>query len=119
MQRKFATHNYEKSNFILQSLRAVKDPEEIEHIQTACEITEKGFRRVLGFVRPGIWEYEIEAEYVHEFLRNRSKGFAYTPIIASGANANVLHYIENNQQCKAGDLLLMDVALSMATTLLI
>ena len=107
---KFATHNYEKSNFILQSLRAVKDPEEIEHIQTACEITEKGFRRVLGFVKPGIWEYEIEAEYVHEFLRNRSKGFAYTPIIASGANANVLHYIENNQQCKAGDLLLMDVA---------
>ena len=107
---KFATHNYEKSNFILQSLRAVKDPEEIEHIQTACEISEKGFRRVLGFVKPGIWEYEIEAEYVHEFLRNRSKGFAYTPIIASGANANVLHYIENNQQCKAGDLLLMDVA---------
>ena len=107
---KFATHNYEKSNFILQSLRAVKDPEEIEHIQTACEITEKGFRRVLGFVKPGVWEYEIEAEYVHEFLRNRSKGFAYTPIIASGANANVLHYIENNQQCKAGDLLLMDVA---------
>ena len=107
---KFATQNYEKSNLILQGLRAVKDPEEIEHIQTACEITEKGFRRVLGFVKPGVWEYEIEAEYAHEFLRNRSKGFAYTPIIASGANANVLHYIENNQQCKAGDLLLMDVA---------
>jgi len=95
---------------ILQGLRAVKDPEEIEHIQTACDITESGFRRVLGFVKPGVWEYEIEAEYAHEFLRNRSKGFAYTPIIASGANANVLHYIENNQQCRDGDLLLMDVA---------
>jgi Xaa-Pro aminopeptidase len=64
----------------------------------------------LGFVKPGVWEYEIEAEYAHEFLRNRSKGFAYTPIIASGANANVLHYTENNKQCQAGDLLLMDVA---------
>ena len=107
---KFPTHNYEKSNLILQGLRAVKDPEEIEHIQTACDITESGFRRVLGFVKPGVWEYEIEAEYAHEFLRNRSKGFAYTPIIASGANANVLHYVENNQQCRDGDLLLMDVA---------
>jgi Xaa-Pro aminopeptidase len=107
---KFPIHNYEKSNLILQGLRAVKDPEEIEHIQTACDITENGFRRVLGFVKPGVWEYEIEAEYAHEFLRNRSKGFAYTPIIASGANANVLHYIENNQQCQDGDMLLMDVA---------
>ncbi len=103
-------HSYNKSNFILQGLRAVKSPEEIGHIQTACSITEKGFRRVLGFVKPGVWEYEIEAEYAHTFLSNRSKGFAYTPIIASGANANVLHYIENNQECKAGDLLLMDVA---------
>ena len=107
---KFPKHNYEKSNFILQGLRSVKDPEEIEHIQTACDITESGFRRVLGFVKPGVWEYEIEAEYAHEFLRNRSKGFAYSPIIASGVNANVLHYIENNQQCRDGDLLLMDVA---------
>ena len=107
---KFPTHNYEKSNLILQALRAVKDPEEIEHIQTACNITENGFRRVLAFVKPGVWEYEIEAEFAHEFLRNRSKGFAYTPIIASGANANVLHYIENNKQCQSGDLLLMDVA---------
>ena len=109
-KRKYPTHNYEKSNLILQGLRAVKDPEEIEHIQTACHITEKGFRRVLGFVKPGVWAYEIEAEYAHEFLRNRSKGFAYTPIIASGPNANVLHYIANNQQCQAGELLLMDVA---------
>jgi Xaa-Pro aminopeptidase len=68
----------------------------------------------LGFIKPGVWEYEIEAELLHEFIRNRSKGFAYTPIIASGANANVLHYVENNQQCKAGDLILMDVAAEYA-----
>ena len=74
----------------------------------------KGFRRILSFVKPGVWEHEIEAEFAHEFLRNRSKGFAYTPIIASGANANVLHYIENNQQCQAGDLILMDVAAEYA-----
>ena len=66
-------------------------------MQTACNITEKGFRRILNFVKPDVWEYEIEAELMHEFVRNRSKGFAYTPIIASGNNANVLHYVENNQ----------------------
>ena len=113
-QKEFPNHQYEKSNFILQALRSVKDPEEIARIQQACNITEKGFRRVLDFVSPGVWEYEIEAEYAHEFLRNRSKGFAYTPIIASGANANVLHYIQNNQQCQAGELLLMDVAAEYA-----
>ena len=113
-QKEFPNHQYEKSNFILQALRSVKDPEEIARIQQACNITEKGFRRVLDFVHPGVWEYEIEAEYAHEFLRNRSKGFAYTPIIASGANANVLHYIQNNQQCQAGELLLMDVAAEYA-----
>lgn len=113
-QKEFPNHPYEKSNFILQALRAVKDPEEIARIQHACNITEKGFRRILDFVKPGVWEYEIEAEYAHEFLRNRSKGFAYTPIIASGANANVLHYIQNNQQCQAGELLLMDVAAEYA-----
>lgn len=100
---------YEKSNRILQELRGVKDLEEIAHIQHACNITEKGFRRILGFVKPGVWEYEIEAEFAHEFLRNRSKGFAYAPIIASGANSNVLHYIENCRECKEGDMLLLDV----------
>ncbi len=65
-------------------------------------------------MKPGIWEYELEAEYLHEFIRNRSKGFAYTPIIASGNNANVLHYIENNNQCKDGDLILMDVGAEYA-----
>jgi Xaa-Pro aminopeptidase len=74
---------------------------------TTSTITEKGFRRVLSS-KPNVMEYEIEAEFIHEFMRNRSKGFAYTPIIGSGNNANVLHYIENNQQCKSGDLILID-----------
>ncbi|AIY12740.1 aminopeptidase P N-terminal domain-containing protein [Cellulophaga baltica] len=110
----FPAHQYAKSNPILQEIRGVKEPEELTLMQTACNITEKGFRRLLGFVQPDVWEYEIEAELLHEFIRNRSKGFAYTPIIASGNNANVLHYIENNQQCKSGDLILMDVAAEYA-----
>lgn len=111
---KYPAHSVAKSNPILQRLRSVKEPAEIDLMQKACNITEKGFRRVLEFVKPDVWEYEIEAEFIHEFLRNRSKGFAYTPIIASGNNANVLHYIENNQQCKAGDLILFDVAAEYA-----
>ena len=98
----------------MQRIRSVKESEEIDLIQQACDITEKGFRRLLSFVKPNVTEYEIEAELAHEFIRNRSKGFAYTPIIASGNNANVLHYIENNQQCKAGDLILLDVAAEYA-----
>lgn len=113
-KRKFPAHNVAKSNPILQQIRGVKEPEEIDLMQKACNITEKGFRRVLEFVKPNVWEYEIEAELLHEFVRNRSKGFAYTPIIASGNNANVLHYIENNQQCKDGELILMDVAAEYA-----
>ncbi|WP_298474867.1 aminopeptidase P family protein [uncultured Maribacter sp.] len=113
-KEQFPAHQYAKSNPILQEIRGVKEPEEITLMQTACNITEKGFRRLLGFVKPGVWEYEIEAELLHEFIRNRSKGFAYTPIIASGNNANVLHYIENNQQCQDGDLILMDVAAEYA-----
>ena len=111
---KFPAHSWAKSNPILQRLRSVKNPIEIELMQQACDITEKGFRRLLHFVKPGVMEYEIEAELMHEFLRNRSKGFAYTPIIASGNNANVLHYIENNQQCKDLDLILMDVGAEYA-----
>jgi Xaa-Pro aminopeptidase len=110
----YPAHKVEKSNPILQRLRSIKESEEIDFIQKACDITEKGFRRVLSFVKPNVMEYEIEAEFAHEFLRNRSKGFAYTPIIASGNNANVLHYIENNQQCKAGDLILLDVGAEYA-----
>ncbi|WP_103866608.1 aminopeptidase P family protein [Aquimarina sp. I32.4] len=111
---KYPAHTVAKSNPILQRLRSVKDSIEIDLMQTACDITEKGFRRLLGFVKSGVWEYNIEAELLHEFINNRSKGFAYTPIIASGNNANVLHYIENNQQCKDGDLILMDVAAEYA-----
>ncbi|KVV13254.1 aminopeptidase P family protein [Flavobacterium sp. TMP13] len=110
----YPAHQVAKSNPILQRLRSVKESEEIDLIQHACNITEKGFRRLLSFVEPNVTEYEIEAELIHEFVRNRSKGFAYTPIIASGNNANVLHYIENNQQCKAGDLILLDVAAEYA-----
>ena len=111
---KYPAHKVEKSNPILQRLRSVKDNIEIDLIQKACDITEKGFRRILKFVEPGVWEFEIEAEFMHEFLRNRSRKFAYTPIIASGNNANVLHYIENNQQCQAGELILMDVGAEYA-----
>ncbi|WP_435314708.1 aminopeptidase P family protein [Cellulophaga fucicola] len=110
----YPAHQWAKSFTIMQNIRGVKEPEELALMQEACNITEKGFRRLLGFVKPGVWEYEIEAELLHEFVRNRSKGFAYTPIIASGANANVLHYIENNQQCKDGDVILMDVAAEYA-----
>lgn len=110
----FPAHKWEKSNQILQEIRGTKEPEEIAIIQTACDITEKGFRRILPFVKPGIMEYEIEAEYMHEFLRNRSNGFAYTPIIASGYSACVLHYIDNNKECKDGDMLLMDVGADYA-----
>lgn len=107
---KFPLHKYERSAPIMHKLRAIKSAKEIELIQQACNITEKGFRRLLGFVKPGVMEYEIEAELVHEFIRNRSKGFAYGPIIASGFNACVLHYVDNNKECKAGDVILLDVA---------
>ena len=110
----FPAHNSAKSFPILESIRGVKEQTELDLMQAACNITEKGFRRILGFVKPGLMEFEIEAEFMHEFLRNRSKGFAYTPIIGSGYNACVLHYIENNQQCKAGDMLLMDVGAEYA-----
>ena len=113
-KKDFPAHQWAKSNPILQQVRGVKEPEELELLQKACDITEKGFRRILKFTEPGVWEHELEAEYLHEFIRNRSKGFAYTPIIASGENANVLHYIENNQQCKDGDLILMDVGAEYA-----
>ena len=99
---------------ILSDLRMQKEPEELQALQVACDITEKGFRRVLNFTKPGVTEYEIEAEFIHEFTRNRSEGFAYTPIIASGANACVLHYIDNALPCKDGDMLLLDVGASYA-----
>lgn len=114
LKDKYPAHSVAKSNPILQRLRSVKDQIEIDLMQQACDITEKAFRRILKFTKPGVWEYNLEAEFMHEFLNNRSKGFAYTPIIASGNNANVLHYIENNQQCKAGDLILIDAGAEYA-----
>ena len=104
----FPTHNILRSATIMQQIRSVKDPIEIEIMQQACDITEKGFRRILDFIKVGKMEYEIEAELIHEFLCNRSKGFAYTPIIASGSSACVLHYIENNKSCNDGEVILMD-----------
>ncbi|MHB8258630.1 MAG: aminopeptidase P N-terminal domain-containing protein [Bacteroidia bacterium] len=110
----YPIHLYERSAPLMHTLRAIKQQTEIELIQQACNITEKGFRRLLGFVKPNVWEYEIEAELIHEFTRHRSNGFAYTPIIASGANSCVLHYIDNSLQCKDGDILLLDVAAEYA-----
>jgi Xaa-Pro aminopeptidase len=109
-QKKYPLHTYQRSAPILHELRPIKSKTETELIQQACNITEKGLRRLLSFVKPGVWEYEIEAELAHEFIRNRSRGFAYGPIIASGASACVLHYVDNNKQCKAGDVILLDVA---------
>jgi Xaa-Pro aminopeptidase len=111
---KYPAHSVAKSSPIMHRLRSVKDPIELDLMQRACNITEKGFRRILDFVKPGVWEYEIEAELIHEFVRNRSKGFAYSPIIASGNSANVLHYMENNKECKSGDLILLDIAAEYA-----
>ena len=108
LQAKYPVYNYERSAPIMHKIRSVKHQIELDLMQKACDITEKAFRRILQFMKPGVWEYEIEAEVMHEFLRNRSKGFAYTPIIASGRNACVLHYIENNQQCEDGDVILFD-----------
>ena len=108
LKSNYPLHTYERSAPMMHALRAIKSPLEIASMQTACNITEKAFRRVLGFVKPGVWEDEIEAEIIHEFSRNRASGHAYNPIIASGPSACVLHYVENNRQCKAGDVILMD-----------
>jgi Xaa-Pro aminopeptidase len=110
----YPAHQVFKAAPLLHKIRSVKENLEIDLMQQACNITESGFRRLLAFIKPGVWEYEIEAELAHEFLRNRSKGFAYTPIVASGKNACVLHYIENNQQCKDGDVILLDVGAEYA-----
>ncbi|MBM3429377.1 MAG: M24 family metallopeptidase [Bacteroidetes bacterium] len=110
----YPAHQVFKAAPLLHKIRSVKENLEIDLMQQACNITKSGFRRLLAFIKPGVWEYEIEAELAHEFLRNRSKGFAYTPIVASGKNACVLHYIENNQQCKDGDVILLDVGAEYA-----
>ena len=111
---KYHLHKYERCAPIMQKIRSVKSNQEVDLIQKACDITERGFRRVLSFIKPGVWEYEIEAELIHEFIRSRSRGFAYGPIIASGKNACVLHYVENNRRCNDGDVILLDVAAEYA-----
>ena len=114
IQRRYSSYKIKRSYPILSDLRMIKDKTEINLIQMACDITEKGFRRILRYVEPGIWEFDIEAEFIHEFIKNRSKGFAYQPIIATGINACSLHYNENKTQCKSGELILMDVAAEYA-----
>lgn len=114
IKTQFPLHTIQRSAPILHRIRAVKHPIEIELIQEACNITEKGFRRLLRFIKPGVAEYDIEAELIHEFIRNKSRGFAYSPIIASGHNACVLHYVENNKTCRDGDVILLDVAAQYA-----
>ena len=108
MRNRYPLHKYERAAPLLTQLREVKSPTEIALMQKAIDITDKAFRRLLRFVKPGVAEYEIEAEITHEFIRNRSNGHAYTPIIASGKNACVLHYIANNGMCSDGELILMD-----------
>jgi Xaa-Pro aminopeptidase len=113
-RERYPLHKYERLQPFLHELRAVKSDIEIGLIQEAVDITARGFDRVLKFVRPGVMEYEIEAEIIHEFISNRASGFAFEPIIASGFNACVLHYVENNDTCKDGDLVLMDFGASYA-----
>jgi Xaa-Pro aminopeptidase len=113
IQRRYPLHQYHRLGRLLYKLRGTKSQREIELLKKAIEITDKGFRRVAKFTKPGVTEYEIEAEFAHEFIRNRGY-FAYSPIIASGKNACVLHYVQNDQVCKKGELLLLDVAASYA-----
>lgn len=108
-QEKYPLHRFERSQPILHEIRIIKSHFEIEQLKNAIHITEKGFRRVLKVIKPGIMEYEIEAELIHEFISNRSRRFSFQPIIASGFNACVLHYLENKGKCKEGELVLMDI----------
>src|SRR5215204_2326342 len=108
MKRKYPLHNYKRSAQILKRLRAIKTPLEIEVLQKAIDITDNTFRRLLQFIKPGVWEYEIEAEIFHSFLMQRATGAAYGSIIASGDRARTLHYVSNNQECKDGEMILMD-----------
>jgi len=108
MREQYPLHQYRRSAKILKELRAIKTPLEIEVMQRAIDITDNTFRRLLQFIKPGVMEYEIEAEIMHSFLSQRATGEAYGSIIASGDRARTLHYVENNQECKEGELLLMD-----------
>lgn len=109
-QTRYPLHRYQRLAPLMHQLRMIKDPLEIAILQKACDITGAGFRRLLGFIKPGVGEWEIEAELLHEFVRRKSRGFAYNPIIGSGKNACVLHYLENNCLCRDGEVVLLDVA---------
>jgi len=104
----FPLHRYRRLAPIMHDLRAVKSKPEVELIKKACSITDNTFRRLLGFIKPGVWEFEIEAEIYHEFIRNRSRGPAFQTIVASGADSCTLHYVKNDKQCRDGDLVLID-----------
>lgn len=108
-QERYPLHRYERAALLLQELRMIKDPEEVRFLQKAIDITESGFRRVLKRLEPGVGEWELEAEYLHEFVSLKSRGFAYSPIIGAGKNACILHYLENDQICEDGQMVLMDV----------
>lgn len=108
LQQQYPLHNYERAGKILQRLRAVKSDHEIELTRRAVSISKKGWERILRFTKPGVMEYEIEAELIHEFVSNQANGFSFEPIVASGPNACVLHYIDNNSQVQDGDLILVD-----------
>ena len=114
IQARYPLHDYRRLAPLMHRLRMIKDSEEMKWIQKACDITESGFRRVLSFIKPDVTEWEIEAELAHEYLRNGSRGFAYTPIIGSGKNACVLHYLDNHDTCRDGELVLMDCAAEYA-----
>ncbi len=105
---KYPLHNYKRSAQILKRLRAIKTPLEVEVMQKAIDITDNTFRRLLQFIKPGVWEHEIEAEIFHSFLMQRATGAAYGSIIASGDRARTLHYVSNNAECKSGEMILMD-----------
>ncbi len=108
MRDRYPLHNYKRAAKIMKDLRAVKTPLEIEVMQKAIDITDNTFRRLLKFIKPGVMEYEIDAEIWHSFLSQRASGPAYGSIIASGDRARTLHYVENNRECKDGELILMD-----------
>ena len=107
-QAVYPLHRYERLAPIMHRLRMIKQEAEVQMIRRACDITGEGFKRLLGFIKPGVGEWEIEAELLHEFVRSGSRGFAYTPIIGSGKNSCVLHYVKNDQVCREGELVLLD-----------
>jgi len=113
-QARYPLHDYKRLAQVMDQLRVIKDEVEVAELQKAIDITAAGFRRVLKFLKPGVGEWEVEAEYLHEFIRNRSRKFAYPPIIGSGKNACVLHYVENGSVCQDGEMVLMDVGAEWA-----